>query len=317
LVSPIAIVLVIVSIIGFLGGGGVEFVRSFFPKEESDVIMPGNNPHVTVERAVTSEVVVPFLQSGAGGAVPTKPGSALTIERIESSGISRRPIAEKRKFVAPTQLIQTQFDNPIIGGSGAQRGFTQFSTGESFRPSKSELVDIRKKDLTEREREDLERLIFRFDKKKSIAIQQRTKRFKGTDPRQLILQKREQEALSKKQLIGRFGPGTFTQNISREAFRDFPTLTRGKPPQLKLFAKPGFVFGGVSEQVFRQQRAEKGAQEIRIAENRARAEQQRRLGGAVEKVAGLSRESQALFLRSKGIALRGGAIKSKSFSAIS
>jgi len=349
MVGPVTIIFVIIAAIAFLGGGGVGFIKSAFATkdEENGEPLPGTQktpqfggfgsaaaqksalekaiaesrakfPEAfakaeakpgTVESQTLAPLVVSKFQSGASGTIPLKPGSALAIERIETSQIARTDIRSKQKFNPELgkPSLKTSFDNPKSGGIGGQIGTTQFSTGESFKLSRGELQDIRQKELTSRERIDLLALQQRFARK--TQEKQRI----ATAPRELIFQKREQEALAIKQIESKFGPGAFVQ-VGGATTRSGATL--GITPQKKLFAKPGFEFGGVTREVFEQQQRDKEIQAVKVAATRQAAARQTAVGADIIRLAGLSEESQRIFLASKGINLQGGPLNQRALGRL-
>lgn len=300
MVSAVTIVLVLILGIFFFSKGGIEKA-----KELAKGVLPRAFAEETSE-----EVNVDTLQSDLS-TVPIREGSKGAVARIQESQIDRTDVRQKRKFnpLIGKPNVKTVFDNPFSGGTRAQRGTTNFSSGQSFSLSESELTQLRSKSFTAQEKRDLEALKLRNTRK--IA--------RGTDPRliqspeKIIMTKREQALVSRKQIESKFGAGAFVQ-VGGATTASGASL--GITAQAKLFAKPNFEFGGVSRATFEAQQTAKTAQRARIQENQARAAAQTERGREIARVSGLSKQSQKIFLASKGINLQGGALTQRALGRL-
>ena len=172
-----------------------------------------------------------------------------------------------------------------------------------------EFQKIRGAKFTEQEKQDIANLRVRFDRK-SVSAQK-----VSDQPEEIILKKREQEAIAKKVLQSKFGAGAFT--TVKEVFTPAGfSLTGGKPTQEKLFAKPNFIFGGVSEGEFLRKRAEKADEFARLQENKRIDEQQIETGRAISSMIVSTGLTQKEFLLTRGIALRGSALNERALAKL-
>lgn len=267
------------------------------------------------------ELTVPTSQSGKG-TIPISAGSRKTVQDVEQQDILRTTITTKRKFApeADKPKIKLFFNNPKAGGNlSQQRGQIvganlsvekgiEFGKGQ-FGLNTLEITQIRGAKFTEQEKQDIAKLRIRFDRK-SVSAQR-----VSDQPEEIILKKREQEAISKKVLQSKFGAGAFT--TVKEVFTPSGfSLTGGKPTQEKLFAKPNFIFGGVSESEFLKQRAEKANEFSRLQENKRIAEQQIATGKAISSMIVSTGLTQKEFLLTSGIALRGSALNERALAKL-
>ena len=267
------------------------------------------------------DLTVPTLQSGKG-TIPISAGSRKTVSDVEAQDILRTAVTTKRKFdpSADKPKIKTVFNNPRAGGVlqsqvgqivGANLSIAkqvEFGKGQ-FGLNALEITQIRGAKFTEQEKQDIANLRIRFDRK-SVSAQK-----VSDQPEEIILKKREQEAIAKKVLQSKFGAGAFT--TVKEVFTPAGfSLTGGKPTQEKLFAKPNFIFGGFSESEFLKQRAEKADEFARLQENKRLAEQQIATGRAISSMIVSTGLTQKEFLLTRGIALRGSALNERALAKL-
>jgi len=295
--------------VAFFAGGGVQKVKAL--REQV--------PIKTDKKFGTA--VIPTIESGEG-TVPIASGSQRTVSNINDQDILRTSVADKRKFSpqADKEPIKTFFNNPIQGGNlDTQTGqivgsnisienTTKFGQGK-FGLTQQEITTIRNKDFTDQERQDIANLTLRFNRK-SVSAQQ-----VSDSPTEIIFKKREQEELAKKVIKDQLGAGSFT--TVEEVFTPAGfSLTGGKPTQQKLFAKPNFIFGGVSKEEFFRQRKEKMEETSRIQEvNRLQAERTER-GDVILRGISASGTTQREFLLSRGIALRGSELNARALARL-
>lgn len=294
--------------VAFFAGGGVQKVKAL--REQVPIKI----------QKKFGTAVVPTIESGEG-TVPIASGSQRTVSNINDQDILRTSVADKRKFSpqADKEPIKTFFNNPIQGGSEPQTGqivgsntsiekTTKFGQGQ-FGLSKQEITTIRNKDFTDQEKQDIANLTLRFNRK-SVSAQK-----VSDSPTEIIFKKREQNELAKKLIRDQLGAGSFTtveQFFTPAGF----SLTGGKPTQQKLFAKPNFIFGGVSEEVFLQQRKEKAEELVRIQEvQRLQAERTAR-GDVILRGISASGTTQREFLLARGIALRGSELNARALARL-
>jgi len=293
----------------FFSAGGLSSIRAFAEKTPT-----------TIDKK-TGTIVTPSLQSGAG-TVPIASGSSRTINDIAQQNILRTTVADKRKFSpqADKEPIRTFFNNPkqggnldsqigqIVGSNLSISKSTSFGQGQ-FTLSQAEITQLRNKEFTDQEKQDVANLTLRFNRK-SVSAQK-----VSDSPEEIVFKKREQEALAKKLIRNQLGAGSFTTVEQKFTPRGF-SLTGGKPTQEKLFAKPNFIFGGVSEEVFLQQRREKLETLSRVQEV-ARQQKERQEKGEVL-LAGISAsgQTQREFLLGRGIALRGSALNARALAKL-
>ena len=239
----------------------------------------------------------------------------IAIAFIKKSGF----LKEKFNPQADKPQIKTIFNNPKQGvvlasqvgqivGANLSSEF-KFGKGKDFVLNPLEIQNIAGAKFTEQEKQDIANLRIRFDRK-SVSAQK-----VSDQPEEIILKKREQEAIAKKVLQSKFGAGAFT--TVKEVFTPAGfSLTGGKPTQEKLFAKPNFIFGGVSEGEFLRKRAEKADEFARLQENKRLAEQQIETGRAISSMIVSTGLTQKEFLLTRGIALRGSALNERALAKL-
>lgn len=305
----IALALLGAGALAFFSAGGVKRVQAFAE----------SIPTTTDMKTGTS--VIPTIESGEG-TVPIASGSQRTVNDIEVQTVVRTNVVNKHKFspFAEQPPIQTIFNNPKQGGNLSQQRGTivgtnlsltktsQFGTGK-FGLSEQEITTIRSQDFTDQERQDIANLTLRFNRK-TVSAQK-----VSDSPEEIIFKKREQEALAKRLLEANLGVGSFTTVPETFTPAGF-SLTGGKPTQAKLFAKPNFIFGGVSEEVFLEQRREKAEEFARIQENARLQQERQRRGEVIEIGIAQSGETQREFLLSRGIKLTGSALNAKALARL-
>jgi len=246
---------------------------------------------------------IPTLQTGMGS-VPIASGSQRTVDSIEIETIIRQPIASKRKFnpLADKPQIQTVFNNPREGGVlASQKGQIvganlSIQSGQEFGKAnfglnQSEVDKIRSKDFTDQEKQDIANLTLRFNRK-SVSAKQAS-----DSPEEIIMKKREQEAIAKK-LLG-------TQNFVRSG----GVFTRGGAfieEKGGLFGKSNFALGGKTPAEFEEQQKEKALQEAKQRENAILRQQRAETGEQIISTIKKSGLNQKQFFRERGVNLIGG-----------
>jgi len=212
LVSPLVTIgLIIIAGIVFLNVGGIGRASAFIQDLKS--------------KAGSGAVTVPSTQSGEGS-VPIKSGSQAAVNDILSVKASTSPVVERRKFgtgITTREAASADTLRKLTSFSGS--GVAQFSGGLIGSLSEQQLGDIRSREFTTQEQEDIKALELRRTRAISRGINPNLK-LSGAE---LILRKREQEALSKQLLTERFGSQTFVNG--------------------KLFAKEGFESGGLTPEL--------------------------------------------------------------------
>jgi len=294
----------------FFGTGGIKNLKEKLKIGEASALS-----------SEKGDLTVPTLQSGKG-TVPVSAGSRKTVTNVEEQDVLRTTITSKRKFDPSSDKpkIKTVFNNPkqggvlasqvgqIVGANLSIESGIEFGKG-NFGLNQLEITQIRGAKFTEQEKQDIANLRIRFDRK-SVSAQK-----VSDQPEEVVLKKREQEAIAKKVLQSKFGAGAFT--TVKEVFTPSGfSLTGGKPTQEKLFAKPNFIFGGVSESEFLRQRAEKADEVNRLAENARIAEQQIATGRAISSMIVSTGQTQKEFLLTRGIALRGSALNERALAKL-
>lgn len=310
--------MVLLALLALIGVGGTLFFNAGGIKNIKEKLGVGKDQLAGDVKA--GDLTVPTLQSGSG-TVPISAGSRKTVSDVEAQDILRTSVTTKRKFdpSADKPKIKTVFNNPKQGGVlagqvgqivGANLSSEfKFGVGTQFVLNPLEITSIRGAKFTEQEKQDIANLRIRFDRK-SVSAQE-----VSDQPEEIVLKKREQEFISKKVLQSKFGAGAFT--TVKEVFTPAGfSLTGGKPTQQKLFAKPNFIFGGVSEAEFLAQRAEKADEFARLQENRRLAEQQIATGKAISSMIVSTGLTQKEFLLTKGIALRGSALNERALAKL-
>jgi len=215
LVNPLITLGIIgVAAVAFLSLGGVQRASAFIEGVKGKI--------------GTGKVSVPTSQSGKGD-VPIKAGSQAAVSDILSVKASTAPVVERRKFgtgITTREKASADTLRKLTGFSGS--GVAQFSTGQVAQLTVKELGDIRTRTLTDVEKSDIKALELR----RTRAIERGIKPSLKLRGAELVLRKREQEALSKKLLTAKFGGQTFVGG--------------------KLFAKAGFASGGLTPELIRQ-----------------------------------------------------------------
>ena len=293
MVNPIILLAGIAGVIIFFSRGGFEQFQAFAESV----------PTPTMKKNGTQ--VIPTLQSGEGS-VPIASGSQRTVESIEVETILRTNVADKRKFspLSDKPRIQTVFNNPREGGVLASQQGTivganlsiekgqQFGTGD-FGLNQDEISRIRSRDFTDQEKQDIANLTLRFNRK-SISSQQ-----VSDAPEEIIMKKREQEAIARKVLASTGGRQVFSGGVVTRG--GFEIEQKGG-----LFGKANFALGGVTPETFEQQQRDKARQESKLMENRILRQQRQESGEQLLSTIKKSGLNQKQFLRQQGIALRGG-----------
>ena len=308
----------VLALLAFLAVAGTLFFNAGGIKNLKEKLKIGKDMPTDPEKG---DLTVPLLQSGKG-TVPISAGSRKTVSDVEAQDVLRTTITSKRKFdqSADKPKIKTFFNNPRAGGVlasqvgqivGANLSIekqVEFGKGQ-FGLNALEITQIRGAKFTEQEKQDIANLRIRFDRK-SVSAQK-----VSDQPEDIIIKKREQEAIAKKVLQSKFGAGAFT--TVKEVFTPAGfSLTGGKPTQEKLFAKPNFIFGGFSESEFLKQRAEKADEFARLQENKRLAEQQIATGRAISSMIVSTGLTQKEFLLTRGIALRGSALNERALAKL-
>lgn len=308
----------VLAMLALLGVGATLFFNAGGIKNLKEKLKFGD---VLPKDPKKGELSVPLLQSGKG-TIPISAGSRKTVTDVEEQDVLRTTITSKRKFdpSADKPKIQTVFNNPkqggvlasqvgqIVGRNLSIEKQVEFGKGQ-FGLNVLEIQTIRGAKFTEQEIQDIANLRIRFDRK-SVSAQK-----VSDQPEEIILKKREQEAISKKVLQSKFGAGAFT--TVKEVFTPSGfSLTGGKPTQEKLFAKPNFIFGGISESEFLRQRAEKADEFARLQENKRLAEQQIETGKAISSMIVSTGLTQKEFLLTRGIGLRGSALNERALAKL-
>jgi len=290
MVSIIMITIVALGAVAFLGLGGTDKIKAF-----GQSFGPGKKAGTATGSTLERETA----QAGSEG-IKTN---------IQSAVILRGGIQSKRNFQRPQMDVKTVSVSSSPSGVLPKRtaiarpvppGSAQLSAG-GITLTTNEISELRKKPFSSVEQQDLIRLSARFQRKSA------GKQKIGTDPRELIFQKREQELISKKSL----GVNKFV--VSGGVRTRGGTLIEQKGG---LFGKKNFATGGVSPTVFARQQADKAIIDKNIIANRERGERLESQGQVIQKVAGLSAKSQKLFLLSKGINLTGGPLNAKALAKL-
>ncbi len=293
MVAPIVLAVGLIAGIIFFARGGLEQFQAF-----ADSVVSSDDR----EKGTT---VVPTLQTGAGS-VPIASGSQRTVNSIESESILRTNVADKRKFapLGEQPPIQTVFNNPREGGVlASQKGQIvganlsiqtgqQFGTAE-FGLDQKEISDIRARDFTDQEKQDIANLTTRFNRKSASA--QRV----SDSPEEIVFKKREQEAIAKKVLISQGGSFTFSGGIRTRGGHLIETKGGA-------FGSSNFALGGKTREEFEEQQREAGLIDAKKRENEILRKQRIESGEQVVSTIKKSGLNQKQFFQERGIALRGG-----------
>ncbi len=301
-----SLILVGIGAFVFFAVGGLKKVEGFVGSDLS-----GFN-----QKNASGEVVVDSLQ--ANSMIPIPQGSQNTVNTILASKIIREPIVSKQKLnqSANKPTIKTSFTDTKSGGSHGQLGqtvSTNSSAGAGFTLSKFETDKIRKQPFTTQEKADIVALQNRLNRK-DPAVQ----KLKDS-PEVVIFKKREQALLARKQL----GEANFVkQNLNVSGFEtgvqvekggiDFSRIDRGLTPrgfslggssEGGLFANPNFLLGGVTPEVFKQQRMDKEAIFAKQKQNQEMAKEQTKQGTIIQSTIAKSGLNQKEFLQDRGFNL--------------
>jgi len=315
MVAPIILAGGLIAGIIFFARGGLEQFQAFAESV------------TTQEDMQKGTQVIPTLQSGKGS-VPLASGSTRTINSIESENILRTNVADKRKFapLGEQPPIQTFFNNPKEGGvlasqrgqivganlsiqSGQQFGNAQFGLNQT------EINEIRGKDFTDQELQDIANLQARFNRKSASA--QRV----SDSPEEIVLKKREQEAIAIK-VLGGLTKQNFPVSGVRAGIQvekggiDFDRINRGLTPRGFSLgggdpkggfrANPAFALGGITPEEFTRQRIEKEEIFAKQIENKILAEQRKVSGEQVISTIKKSGLNQKEFFAQRGFNIQGG-----------
>jgi len=212
LVNPISLVIVAIAGIAFFGLGGVgkikAFGEQFKTQDQTEQVSSGDTSIKT-------------------GGQNVEAGSQAAVSDIVSAQVLSGSIQSKRKVstgkITGITTAQAATDAVLRKlASPAGSGVAQFSTGQVGSLSAEEREQIARRELTDVERSDIQKL----DARRQRAIESGINPNLKLSGAELILRKREQEALSIKSLQDRFGGQVFTNG--------------------KLFANPDFESGGLT-----------------------------------------------------------------------
>jgi len=278
-----SLILVGIGAFVFFAVGGLKKASGFLG---SDLVGQGQDD-------ASGEVVVDNLQSSAQ--IPIPQGSLNTVNTILASKIIREPIVSKQKLNqnASKPKIKTTFSDTKSGGLMGQIGFTvttNSSAGKGFGLKQNEVDNIRKQPFTTQEKADIVALQNRLNRK-DPAIQ----KLKDS-PEEVIFKKREQEAIAVKQIQSTGGKFVFSGG-------SVESLKFGVEQKGGLFGKSNFAFGGVTEKVFLQQRADKAEQFAKQKQNKEMAIEQEKSGQIIQSTIAKSGLSQKQFLQDRGFNL--------------
>lgn len=292
MVAPIIAGLAVIAGILFFAKGGLEQFKAF-----ADV-----GQTTTQQKQGTS--VTPELQTGEG-TVPIASGSQKTVSSITRENITRTNVVDKRKFapLADQPPIQTVFNNPkeggvlatqkgqIVGANLSVQSGQEFGTGQ-FGLNQSEVAEIRKRDFTDQEKQDIANLTIRFNRK-SVSAQK-----VSDSPEEIVFKKREQEAIAKKVL----GSRNFVRSGGQVTRTGFVIEEKGG-----LFGKTNFALGGKTPAEFEQQQKDKAEIEAKQRENAILRQQRAETGEQILSTIKKSGLNQKQFLREfAGVNLIGG-----------
>lgn len=292
MVAPILLLAGVGAGILFFAKGGLDQFKAF-----------AETGGATQESRQKGTAVTPELQTGEG-TVPIASGSLRTVNDIKGEDIIRTDIANKRKFNPATEKppIQTVFNNPkeggvlatqkgqIVGANLSVSSGQQFGTGQ-FGLNQKEVSNIRSQDFTDQEKQDIANLTLRFNRKSSSAQNV------SDSPEEIIMKKREQEAIAKKVL----GSQNFVRSGGQVTRGGFLIEEKGG-----LFGKSNFALGGKTPAEFEEQQREKAQIEMKLQENLILKQQRIESGEQVVQTIKKSGLNQKEFFQERGIALRGG-----------
>jgi len=302
LVNPLVFAGVIGGAVIFFSKGGLEQFNAF-----ADSVVK-----TTTQRKEGTQVV-PELQSGMG-TVPIASGSQRTVQSLNVETILRTDVANKRKFtpMADKPPIQLVFNNPkeggvlatqkgqIVGSNLSIQSGQEFGKGQ-FGLSQVEVTAIRKQDFTDQEKQDIANLTLRFNRKSASS------RKVSDAPEEVIMKKREQEAIAKKVL----GEQNFVR--SGGVFTSGGSFIESKGG---LFGKSNFALGGKTPAEFEQQQKEKAIQVQKIRENKILNQQRIETGEQIVQTIKKSGLNTKQFLRQSGINLNTANISPKALARL-
>lgn len=199
MVNVISLAIVAVLAVAFLGLGGVGKISAF-----ASGISPLKDALPTATKGGTT--------------LSTAKGSQKAIESLGTQDIIKTSITSSRKNQKQFGIIDDPSLKSVRTLSG--KGTAQFSTGQIARLTPTQRKRIREKTLTPQEQRDIIALEARRDRAISRGINPNVKR----SGKELVLAKREQEAISKQLISSKFGKRAFVDG--------------------KLFANPLFASGG-------------------------------------------------------------------------
>jgi len=317
----LSLILAGVAIFAFFASGGLKKASAFLG---SDLV--GEQ-----QKQESGQVTTDSLQKNPS--IPIPQGSQTTVATIQASEIIRTDVTSKRKFNQGSSkpMIKTSFFNPKEGGSEPQAGIikTSANISGSFKfgqLTKSQVGEIRAQPFTEQELQDIDALTIRFAGKSKSA--QRV----SDSPEEIVLKKREQAFISR-QVLG--GSNFIKSNLNVSGAPtgvqvefggvDFSRIDRGLTPrgfslggskEAGLFGNPNFLLGGVSPEVFKQQRMDREEIFTKQAENKALNEQREATGRQIISTIAKSGMNQKQFLLNKGVALRGGDLNPRAIARL-
>jgi len=295
MVLPIIAGLAIIGGILFFSKGGLSQFSAF-----------AESVTKTTTQMKQGTAVIPELQTGVG-TVPISSGSQKTVRSIEIETILRTDVANKRKFspMADKPPIQVFFNNPkeggvlasqqgqIVGANLSIESGQEFGKGD-FGLNQQEIDNIRSKEFTDQEKQDIANLTLRFNRK-SISAQA-----VSDSPEVIILKKREQEAIARKVLASQ--GGTFSSSSGAVTRGGFVILGKGG-----LNASANFALGGKTLEEFNKDQQNKAEIELKKAENAILRQQRNETGEQIISTIKKSGLNQKQFLREfAGVNLIGG-----------
>ena len=179
MVNPAVLVVVAIGVVAFIALDGIKKTSTFI-----NSLQRGSLPIINPRSTPLRDSEVTEVRTEEGG------------NELESISVVSR---SGKTTAKPSQLTTTAKPNISIVAlsaqqSGAIAGVSNISTGERIVLSSKEVADLRAKPLTAQEQADVAALAAR--KARKTPEQQLLK----TDPLELVLQKREQELISKKQI---------------------------------------------------------------------------------------------------------------------
>jgi len=222
LVNPLVTIgLIVIAGIIFLNVGGIGRASAFVEDLK--------------KRAGSGAVSVPSTQSGEGS-VPIKSGSQAAVNDILSVKASTAPVVERRKFgtgITTREKASAETLRKLTSFSGS--GVAQFSGDIVSGLSSEQIGDIRSREFTTQEQEDIKALELR----RAAAIAGGINPNLKLSGEELVLQKRLQEQLSINLLTDRFGSQTFVDgNLFQKENFESGGLTPELAAERLAFAEP-------------------------------------------------------------------------------